>query len=192
MRFTRWLAGKVPWVARSPARAAAVLTAAARAGDLATQGTFPASHLVNLIDSGIGNLRGKLLLELPGLVQQCAKFVQAPLEQRVLHLDSQPLLVAEAGKRILIVPFISPDLVINDMIGGPRSARITQKQIVFELVDHFAIDAKRIHDDAIFLKFDKIESAEGGSVLVLHPAFNAHVLALNRIGEVRHFVIREG
>src|SRR5579875_3647747 len=112
------------------------VTAAARAGDLATQGTFPASHHVNLIDTGIGNLRGKLLLQ----------------------LDSQPLLVAEAGKRILIVPFISPDLVINDMIGGPRSARITQKQIVFELVDHFAIDAKRIHDDAIFLKFDKIES----------------------------------
>src|SRR6266478_7893554 len=54
-------------------------------GDLASQRAVPACRFVHLIDTVVGDFRGKPLLDFPTFVKQKTKFAQFSGDQRCLH-----------------------------------------------------------------------------------------------------------
>src|SRR3954466_5456684 len=87
----------------------------ARAGDLAAECALLACRLVRLVDELVGDARGHLLLLLPRRAEQLAEVIEAPLEQRVLHLDGELLAGAQAFQRALVAALPALRLVLDDL-----------------------------------------------------------------------------
>ena len=121
----------------------------------------------------------ELLLLLPGLVQQLSDGVHLPEQQRLLHLQGLLLEVVEGLDRRLVPLPVGLHLPLDDVRRLPRLPHVAEQQAVLELAQHVVADAQRVHQRRVPMELDQVEAPEGGGVLVLPPAREPQVDALD-------------
>src|SRR5579864_6658364 len=105
-------------------------------------------------------------------MEKFPEVVKLAPQQGILHFDGQNLEFTQRLHRRCFSPLIAINLILDDVRRHTHRPSITEKEIVLQFVNHIETDLERINDDAIRQKFDVVEAAEGGGILVLQTSLN--------------------
>jgi hypothetical protein len=155
-------------------------------GDLPSDGAVGDGGVVELVDHGVGDLVGELLLVLPGEVQELPGHLDVALLQGPGHVHCDLLRPVEGLLVLAAVEGIH--LALDDLGGFPGGAGVAQEGAELQLVDGVLRDPD-LHDvHAVGVELHQVEPAENGGVLILLPALEPDLLALQLVGELGHLV----
>ena|SRR5438093_9693124 len=77
------------------------------------------------------------------------------------------------------------DLSAQDAARGTSCSSGAEKEPVFQLIPYGSRNSERLDSYTLFLKPDKVESAYGRGVLVLHPAWDSNIRSFDQVSHLR-------
>jgi hypothetical protein len=155
-------------------------------GDLPSDGAVRDGGIVEPVDHGVGDLVGELLLVLPGEVQELPGELDVALLQCSRHIHGD--LLGPVEGLLVLAGVEGVHLALDDLGRLPGGAGVAQEGAELELVERVLGDPD-LHDvHAIFVELHQVEPAEHGGVLVLLPALEPDLLALQLVGQLGHLV----